>query len=166
MKRRTVVAIVVGAVVVVGAALVFSLTRKKPHDPRDARLVPPGAAVRAFMGPLGDGAKLDGGAIVRVYDLWLGAIPVVLETAGGHHCGVVVLKRDPTGTQGVANTEQLSLFIGNGGKQTVEEEAQVARAFATALADRERAGAPLPPLVTLSDRHKLEGGSRLAFPLP
>jgi hypothetical protein len=166
MKRRTLVVVIAGAVIVVLAALLFSLTRtREHHDPRDARLVPPSAPVRAFLGPVTDGTKLGRGAVVRVYDLWLGAIPVVLETAQGHRCGALVLKREPQGTQGVANTEGLSLFFGNGGKPTVEEEAEVARAFAQALADREREAPPPPSLLTLSDRHKLEGGSRLAFPV-
>jgi hypothetical protein len=166
MKRRTLVLVVAGSAIVVAAALLLLVVgTRRHHDPRDARLLPPSAPVRAFMGPVTDGAKLNRGAVVHVYDLWLGAIPVILETAQGHRCGALVLKREPQGTQGVANTEGLSVFFGNGGKPTVEEEAEVARAFAQALADREREAPPPPPLLTLSERHKLEGGSRLAFPL-
>jgi hypothetical protein len=166
VSRRTLWTIIGGALAVVLVMWVLAMQRNwirlGPHAPR---LGAPGADVRAFLGPLTDGGPLNNGAVARVYSIDRGALPMVLTTAGGHRCGVMVLKHEAGGPQGVANTSEVSIFLGNGGAQTVEEEAQTARALATALADRARE-APLPPsLLTLSERQKLPGGARLQVPL-
>ena len=162
MSRRGLLTVVAGALAVLAVAGVLALQRGwvKVKGPR---LPAAGPAVRALFGPLADGGALQPGRVVRVYDVRYGGIPVVIESAGGQRIGVTVLKRDPRGTQGAANTLTLSLFLSNGGGKTPEELAQTARALASALAAHEDQ-AP-PSLITLEERQRLPGAQRLGAPL-
>jgi hypothetical protein len=90
--------------------------------------------------PLGDaigaGASLGRWTVVAVHPIHHGAVPVVLATADGRRYQVDVLARDPAGPQGVANTEQLSLFVanhGDGRTSTDEEQGLGAMALAVVL---------------------------------
>ncbi|MCX4241955.1 hypothetical protein [Paraliomyxa miuraensis] len=104
------------------------------------------------------GQRLDRWTVVRVHPLHLGAVPVVLETADGKRYQVDVLSRDPSGPEGVATTEHLSLYVvdiqaapdSDGQRPTDEEQGLGAMVLARALA-RE----PAPDgLLTLSERQR------------
>jgi hypothetical protein len=89
----------------------------------------------------------------------LGAIAVVMRTPTGQPFQVDVLRRDQSpdqGVAGVAETEQLSVFIansGDGSKATEEWQARGAKVLAHHLRRTERSGSPLPSLLTFSERN-------------
>lgn len=124
------------------------------------------------------GAVLEHGAVVRVHPLHLGAVPVVLSTASGHRYQVDVLARDPQGPPGVANTEQLSLYVVNSGdrrghdrhgqdrgpdgqRPTDEDQGLGALSLAEALAEV----TPPSGLLTLDERHRRHPDGIFAVPL-
>jgi hypothetical protein len=120
-----------------------------------------GPEVRAYFGELRDGSAVERWTIVRVYDLRAGAIPVVMATGDGARYQVDLLRRDPNGPSGVAETDAVALFIanaGDGGSSTPEEQGLGIMALAEALKKREAEGAKPPPLVTL--RERLNGSDR------
>ena len=114
---------------------------------------------RETVAPLGDavavGAVLGRWTVVAVHPVHFGAVPVVLATEDGQRYQVDVLARDPGGPEGVANTQQLSLFVanhGDGRTATDEEQGLGAMALAEHLRAREVAGWSAPPLLTLHQR--------------
>jgi hypothetical protein len=114
---------------------------------------------RAPAAPLGDavapGAVIQRWTVVAVHPLHCGAVPVVLATAEGRRYQVDVLARDPAGPAGVANTQELSLFVanhGDGRTATDEEQGLGAMALAEHLGAREAAGWTAPSLLTLEQR--------------
>jgi hypothetical protein len=157
-RRGLTIAIAVAAVVLAGAGIA-RLVLGKPNAPREGGggdLEPASSAVRTYFGPaLTDGSKLDRWTIVSVFDVHNGAIPVLLATADGTRIHVDLLRRDPAGPRGMAETQQLALFVsnhGDGGTSTPEEQAQGVQALAAALTARESGGAVPPPLSTLKER--------------
>lgn len=99
----------------------------------------------------------------------LGAVPVVLATATGQRYQVDVLARDSQGPQGVANTEQLSLFVVNSQgsthadseRPTDEEQGLGAMALALALTEE------VPPagLLGHGERRRRHPDGAFAIPL-
>jgi hypothetical protein len=156
-RRGLLIATGVGAgVVATGAVAGLIATRVGSGRSAEPVLVPePGPDVRALF----DGIeRVDTWTVRRVYGVYLGAIPVVLQADGGEPYQVDVLRRHPAGVAGVANTPSLSLFIANRGdgvSATDETHGLGAMALAEALAERERAGVAVPAaLMTLSERQQ------------
>lgn len=104
------------------------------------------------------GQTIDRWTVVCVHPLHLGAVPVVLATATGKHYQVDVLARDPSGPEGVANTERLSLFVvdtqavpsSDGQRPTDEEQGLGAMVLAQALTGE----TPPEGLLTLPERQR------------
>ena len=101
-------------------------------------------------------SDLDVGAwkIEKVQLPRLGAIAVVMRSPAGEAFQVDVLKRDPR-TTGVADTKHFSVFVANGGNgshETDEWQARGAKVLAHHIRRTERSGAPLPQLMTFSER--------------
>jgi hypothetical protein len=104
-------------------------------------------------------ADLDVGkwSIEKVHAPKFGGIAVVMRTPTGQPFQVDVLRRDHRdhGVAGVAETEQLSVFIansGDGSMSTEEWQARGAKVLAHHLRRTERSGSPLPSLLTFSER--------------
>jgi hypothetical protein len=115
----------------------------------------PASAEPSAFASLMPGQQLDRWTVVRVHPVHLGAVPVVLATEAGQRYQVDVLARDPAGPAGVANTQQLSLFVanhGDGRTATDEEQGLGAMALAEHLGAREAAGWTAPSLLTLEQR--------------
>jgi|KBSMisStandDraft_5_1062788.scaffolds.fasta_scaffold183918_2 hypothetical protein len=166
MSRRGLIVVVAVAAVVLLAGVVVKLASgpgRVPTPRGEAEERPASPAVRAYFGDkLVDGSTLDRWMIVHVFDVREGLIPVEMATiADGGHFKVALLRRDPAGPRGVADTQQLSLFIsnkGDGGTTTPEEQGQGIMALAGALTMREEGGAKPPALSTMAER-------RVAFPI-
>ena len=93
-------------------------------------------------------------SIEKVHPVRFGAIAVVMRTPEGDAFQVDVLRRDRS-VAGVAETEQLSVFVanrGDGSKVTEEWQARGAKVLAHHLRRTERSGSPLPQLMTFSQR--------------
>jgi hypothetical protein len=98
--------------------------------------------------------ELGSWSIQKVQAPMLGAIPVVMRTPAGESFQIDVLARDSS-CPGVADTKHFSLFVansGNGSKSTDEWQARGAKVLAHHLSRTERSGAPLPALLTMSER--------------
>jgi hypothetical protein len=160
LTRRTFLTVAGAGAGVVAAGAVASVAMKGGSGDRTAPPAPvpeASAEVRALFGDLAGGGKVEDWTVVRVHGVYYGAIPVVLATASGTKFQVDVMRRDPNGPEGVGNTPSLSLFVsnkGDGAKQTTEDHGLGAIALAEALAAREQTGAPIPPVVTLAQRHE------------
>jgi hypothetical protein len=98
--------------------------------------------------------ELGGWAIQKVQAPMLGGIPVVMRTPSGETFQIDVLARDRS-VAGIAETRHFSLFVansGNGSKATDELQARGAKVLAHHLSRTELSGAPLPSLLTLTER--------------
>ncbi len=85
-----------------------------------------------------------------------GAVPVVMRTPDGDRFQVDVMRRDPRGPTGVAETAHFALFIanrGDGKTPTDEAQAHAARALAAWIAAREGLASPLE-LLSFRERHR------------
>ncbi|MBA3549962.1 MAG: hypothetical protein H0T76_26080 [Nannocystis sp.] len=85
-----------------------------------------------------------------------GAVPVVMRTPEGERFQVDVMRRDPRGPTGVAETAHFALFIanrGDGKTPTDEAQAHAARALADWIAAREGQESPLE-LLSFRERHR------------
>lgn len=156
MRRRTVVAglAVAGAAVGAGALV-------KNRDADEA------AGAPIAVSSLEPGTVLPGTQVrvIAVYPVTLGALPVVLETHAGSRYQVDVLARDPSGPQGVGNTEHFSVYVansGDGGTSTDETEGLGAMALARVLEASEN---DLPQLMTLRDRETEHPKGTFGVPL-
>jgi hypothetical protein len=103
-------------------------------------------------------ADLDVGkwSIEKVQAPRLGAIAVVMRTPNGDAFQVDMLRRDAS-APGLADTKHFSLFIansGDGSKSTDEWQARGVMVLAHHLSRTERSGAPLPELMTFSQRER------------
>jgi hypothetical protein len=103
-------------------------------------------------------AGLDVGkwSIEKVQAPRLGAIAVVMRTPDGEAFQVDMLRRD-AGAPGLADTKHFSLFIansGNGSTSTDEWQARGVKVLAHHISRTERSGAPLPELMTFSQRER------------
>ncbi len=156
-RRHWLIAAPLGAIALGG---VFTLRRSSSN---------PTAAGTPFAASLGPGQALDGWTVVRVHPLRLGAVAVVLETGGGLRYQVDVLARDGQGPDGVANTDELSLFVINshdasgadGVRSTDEDQGLGAMALARALA----AESVPRGLLTLAQRREQHPTGAFAVPL-
>lgn len=95
--------------------------------------------------------------VVEVRPLVAGAIPVRMRAPDGREFQVDVLRADPQGPRGVAQTGALALYLANGGRGDTpsrEDEARGARLLAQRLAqvEAERGAPEIPGLLTLSQR--------------
>lgn len=113
------------------------------------------------------GTAVDGWTVIAVHPIRHGGIPVVLEAEGGDRFQVDIMARDPQ-MPGIADSEHCSLFVANAGdgrRATEEHQGLGAMALAAALRERERAGAPLPALWTMSERTSREPDGAFRVPL-
>jgi hypothetical protein len=137
------------------ARAAMAAARRRGGPRRRERLEVPAAAAFSLLGhPLRAGEPLAHGCVEAVLPLAAGAVPVVMRTPAGARFQVDVLRRDPDGPRGVAETERFSLFIanqGDGRTPTDEAQAHAARSLAAWLAARE-AGAPAPALRSFAER--------------
>ena len=95
-------------------------------------------------------------SIEQVHQPKLGAISVVMRTPSGEAFQVDILARDAK-IPGIAETQHFSLFVansGDGSKSTDEWQARGAMVLAHHLRRTERSGAPLPSLLTFSQRER------------
>lgn len=104
------------------------------------------------------GAPLGRWEVEQVLAPVAGAIPVRMRAPGGQRFHVDILRRDPQGPRGVAETRTLALYLanrGDGGTPSAELEAGGARILGMYLAGLEARGAlpEVPGLLTLSQRH-------------
>lgn len=158
MSRRSLIFVVgIAAGVLIAGVIASRLAANAPRPGQSPGepVRPASAAVRAYFGDLTEGRRLDRWTLVHVFDVREGAIPVVLATESGQRFQVDLLRRDPAGPRGVAETTQLSLYVangGDGGTATPEELAKGALALAAALTERENAGAKPPALASLTER--------------
>ncbi len=140
----------------------------KPRGPVMRPLVvpPASAAVAALFGDIGPGTSLGGSRVVRVHDVFMGAIPVVLETEHGRRFQVDVLRRSPEAA-GVADTRELSVYLsnqGSGRSRTNERQGLTAMALATALARQRKTTIPRA-LLTLGQRARRFPRGGFAIPV-
>ncbi len=157
IQRRTVVAGLAVAGVAVGAGVLSE------------RSANAGAPTPPDLGAIEPGATLPGmnAQVVTVYPVTLGALPVVLET-GGRRYQVDVLARDPSGPQGVGNTEHFSVYVsnrGDGDAPTDEAQGLGAMALARALEGHVKAGGTMPDLLTLRGRETTHPSGTFGVPL-
>ena len=114
----------------------------------------PGPEVRAFLGPLREGATVERWRIESVHAVRHGAIPLVLSGAGGRFA-IEILRRDPS-LSAPADAGPLSILVqnrGDGARATREEQGLGAMAIARALEARIAAGARVPAgLLTQPER--------------
>src|SRR5262245_28012437 len=155
-RKSLIVVVAIAASVLVIGAVVSRLMPRSSRPVAGAVAKPASASVRAYFGgDLNDGSKVDRWTLVRVFDVRDGAIPVVLATPDGRRYQVDLLRRDPAGPRGVADTTQLCLFIANGAHgvtSTREEQGQGIMALAAALTARDNGGAAPPKLSTMNER--------------
>jgi len=96
------------------------------------------------------------GILEAVLAAHAGAVPVVMRTPEGERFQVDVLRRDPRGPTGVAETAHYALFIanrGDGATRTDEAQAHAARALAGWIAAREGGESSLE-LLSFRERHR------------
>jgi hypothetical protein len=103
-------------------------------------------------------AGLDVGkwSIEKVQAPRLGAIAVVMRTPNGDAFQVDLLQREVS-APGLADTKHFSLFIansGDGSTSTDEWQARGVKVLAHHISRTERSGAPLPELMTFSQRER------------
>lgn len=156
MRRRTVVAglAVAGAAVGAGALVQYGESEKPAAAPVEMSSLEPGTVL--------PGTQV---RVIAVYPVTLGALPVVLETHAGTRYQVDVLARDPSGPQGVGNTEHFSVYVanrGDGGTSTDETEGLGAMALARVLEANDN---DLPKLMTLRDRESEHPKGTFGVPL-
>lgn len=124
----------------VGFAPARAAARERSRGGRAALEVPAGERFELLGESLAAGTSLGRGVVEAVLPLTAGAVPVVMRTPDGERFQVDILRRDPRGPAGVADTARLSLFIanrGDGATRTHEAQAHAARALAAWLAARE-----------------------------
>jgi hypothetical protein len=128
-----------------------------------------GAAGPPAFTSLVPGQRLERWTVVRVHALHFGAVPVVLETESGKRYQVDVLARDPSGPEGVASTEAMSLYVvdmqadrqSDGSRPTDEEQGLGAMVLAQAL----RTEVPPSGLLTLAERQQQHPRGAFGVPL-
>jgi hypothetical protein len=106
---------------------------------RERLVVPAGDRFELLGESLRGGTRVAFGTIEAVLPISAGAVPVVMRTPAGERFQVDVLRRDPKGPAGVADTNELSLFIanrGDGETPTAEAQAHAARGLAAWIGER------------------------------
>ena len=133
------------------------------------RLVVPAGERFTLLGePLRAGMPVAWGSVEAVLPWTAGAVPVVMRTPAGEQFQVDILRRDPGGPGGVAETALLSLFVvnqGDGSTRTSEAQAHAARGLAGWLAARESEAkvAGLGALLSHRERQQAHPGGVLAL---
>ncbi len=119
------------------------------------------AAAAAAPGPsleLDTGTRIGRWTVVEIRPVSDGGIPVIMAGDDGVQFQVELTKRDPDpgADRPVASTEQLALYLANGGggnTATVEEHGLGVMALGSYLGEREKHGRmQLPSLLTLRER--------------
>jgi len=158
-KRSLMLALAIGGAVLI-LVLIASLAAgmwKSDPSPIQGKTRPAGPEVLTYFGDIKDGSKLERWTVVAVSDVRDGGIPVEMATPDGKHFFIELLRRDPSGPKGVAETPTLAIYLvnspGDGGVATPEEQGQGIMALAAALSTRENNGGAKPPaLSTLKER--------------
>jgi hypothetical protein len=128
---------------------------RAPESSRPPEVVEDRSKVTEFLGRIQPGTRFGRWRIDAIHAVWMGAVPIVLQTDDGERFQVDVLRRSTLGTPGVGNTRALSTFLvnqGDGALRTHEEHGLGAMALAQLLATREAEGANVPSLLTLEER--------------
>ncbi len=121
---------------------------------------------RGVWPPLAEGERLGPVTVVAVHPPQFGAVPIVLATDAGTRFQVDVLARDDAGPAGVAQTEQLALFVANHGDgSTATDEAQGLGVMALAQRLATLGVAGMPRLATMRERERDHRGAALGVPL-
>lgn len=158
LGRKSLLATFALAIAALGVVTVVSLLAPAPapSGPSDR---PPDPEVLALLGDeLTRTRSLDGMRITRIAGVADGAIRVEIAPEGGAPFRVEILRRDPEGPQGVAETPSLSLFlISAAGTRTPEEVARAVQSLARRIAAEEARGAKVPALRSMRER---EAGRR------
>lgn len=150
-------------------ARVFARAGQGGQRAGEARLVVPAGERFTLLGePLRAGMSVGWGSVEAVLPWTAGAVPVVMRTPAGERFQVDILRRDPGGPGGVAETALLSLFVvnqGDGSTRTSEAQAHAARGLAGWLAARESEAsvAGLGELLSHRERQQAHPGGVLAL---
>ncbi len=132
-------------------------------DQRLRMLVPEGERFELLGEAVRAGTRVPYGTIEAVLPVAHGAVPVVLRTREGERFQVDILRRDPRGPTGVAETTHLSIFIvnhGNGDAPSVADQVHAARGLAAWLTAHDVCGPDL-----LSHRERIHGHPEGVFSL-
>ncbi len=136
-----------------------SLTSSAPREqaPVDASSLEASASmaeVGELLGEIRAGALLAKCRVVEVRPLWMGAIPILMETPSGARFQLDVL-RARSSDDGVGRAPGLAVFVSNGGDgslRTDERQGLAAMALGARLSRRLREGARVPTLLTFEER--------------
>lgn len=155
-RRASIVAAVgIGTSLLTAGAIALLVSRTAV--PTGPSVPAAGPDVAALFGDATTAALPDGWRIERIYGVYCGAIPVVVTDRRGEQVQIDVLRRAQGGPAGVADTASLSLYLANRGDGSALTSARlgsVAEALAGVLSAHERAGLPLPDLLTFEQRQK------------
>jgi hypothetical protein len=125
-----------------------------PPTSGDGRAAAPGGATGPAIA-LPPGSSVGACVVERVGAVHCGAVPVVLRDPSARRFQVDVLRRNPAGTPGIANTAGLSLFLaneGHGATPTHEQHGLAVLGLAGLLGAHEARVLGLPGLLTLEQR--------------
>lgn len=147
------------AAAAVSVGFASGAAQARARNARAPLRVPADAPFELFGERLVAGTSLGRGFIEAVLPLTAGAVPVVMRTPQGERFQVDILRKDPGGPAGVADTARLSLFVvnrGDGATRTHEAQAHAARSLAGWLAARETAAsvASLGELLSHPERQR------------
>lgn len=163
LGKRSLLATVGLAAVTLAAASLVSLVAPAPPPPGASAAPPPDRPpdpeVLALLGEeLTRSRSLGGLPVTRIAGVVDGAIRVEIAQESGEPFRIEILRRDPEGPQGVAETPSVSLYLmSRSGSQTPEEVAQAIQALARSIAAEEARGAKVPALRSMRER---EAGRR------
>jgi hypothetical protein len=115
---------------------------------------PPDPEVLALLGDeISRTRRLGAIAITRITGVEAGAIRLDLQPDQGAAFRFEILKKDPAGPAGIAETNTLSIYlISQPGSQTLESQTRAAQALAERLAAEETRGAKIPALTSMRER--------------
>jgi hypothetical protein len=100
----------------------------------------PDAAVRAFLGPIGEGTEVGAWTVERVHGVFRGALPFVLRNDAGRKVQIDLMAAGADSPPGVASTERGQLYIvnsGRGNRFTPADLEQATRLLAALIGERE-----------------------------
>ena len=125
-----------------------------PVDPAALEASASLGEVSELLGEIRPGSELAKCRVVEVRPLWMGAIPILLETPSGARFQLDVL-RAKSSEDGVGRAPGLAVFVTNGGDgstRTDERQGLAAMALGARIARRLREGARVPTLLTFEER--------------
>jgi hypothetical protein len=148
LGKRSLLATVGLAAAAVGLAALVSRATPAPTAPHAPSTPdrPPDPEVLALLGEeITTARRMDGLRVTRIAGVVDGAIRVEMETSAGEAFRIEILRRDPAGPAGVAETASLSFYlVGSAGSRTPEEVAQAIQSLARRVAAEEARGAKVP----------------------